>query len=191
MKRFLWFALWLATAGGAFAQEADPYAGQKAQIREIKLSNEYYYSDVSSEDPEETRGMARQLLVLAIQQEEPEALGVDSLVADSCRYIELKRIDQPRFFAYISKEAVAVWLFRKKHPGEPLPSLAATPADTLAGKAVGSSCGGYGGGCRSGFPACPRCAGRGCAAGRFGGGSGTVAGGGSGYPAAVPGGYGS
>ena len=71
MKRFLWFALWLATAGGAFAQEADPYAGQKAQIREIKLSNEYYYSDVSSEDPEETRGMARQHLVLAIQQEDP------------------------------------------------------------------------------------------------------------------------
>lgn len=137
MKRFLWFALWLATAGGAFAQEADPYAGQKAQIREIKLSNEYYYSDVSSEDPEETRGMARQLLVLAIQQEEPEALGVDSLVADSCRYIGLKRIDQPRFFAYISKEAVAVWLFRKKHPGEPLPFLAATPADTLAGRQSG------------------------------------------------------
>ena len=125
MKRFLWFALWLATAGGAFAQEADPYAGQKAQIREIKLSNEYYYSDVSSEDPEETRGMARQLLVLAIQQEETDAMGVDTLVADSCRFIELKRIDQPRFFAYISKEAVAVWLYRKHHPGEPLPQLAA------------------------------------------------------------------
>ena len=132
MRKLLLIGVGLFLACGAFAQTDDPYAEQKAQIREIKLSNEYFYSDVSSANPEETRDMARQLLVLAIQQEETDAMGVDTLVADSCRFIELKRIDQPRFFAYISKEAVAVWLYRKHHPGEPLPQLAAAPpVDTV------------------------------------------------------------
>ena len=132
MRKLLLIGVGLFFACGAFAQTDDPYAEQKAQIREIKLSNEYFYSDVSSANPEETRDMARQLLVLAIQQEETDAMGVDTLVADSCRFIELKRIDQPRFFAYISKEAVAVWLYRKHHPGEPLPQLAAAPpVDTV------------------------------------------------------------
>lgn len=126
--------------GKLFAQTEDPFAKERAQIREIKLSSHYYYSDVSSSSEEDTRAMARQLVVLAIQQEEPEAKDVAGLVADSCRYIELKRIDRPRIFAYISKEAVAVWLYRKKHPeaAEEVPAKAeaaapaATKADTVA-----------------------------------------------------------
>ena len=137
MKRLAWITMCLFFACGVFAQTTeDPYAEQKAEIRNLKLSDEYFYSDVSSADLEETRAMARQLLVLAIQQEEPEAMGVDTLVADSCRYIDLQRVDRPRVFAYLSKEAVAVWLYHKHHPGQALPVVAAAmpeavQADTL------------------------------------------------------------
>lgn len=140
IKKSVWIlCMLLAGFGKLFAQTEDPFAKERAQIREIKLSNHYYYSDVSSSSEEDTRAMARQLVVLAIQQEEPEAKDVAGLVADSCRYIELKRIDRPRIFAYISKETVAVWLYRKKHPEAaemPAKAEAATPvaakADTVA-----------------------------------------------------------
>jgi len=124
MKAGLWVAFLLAGMAVQAQEQQDPYAAEKAKIREIKLSGEYYYSDVSSADVEDVKAMARQLIVLSVQEREQTSKDVSKLVADSCRYILLKRMDRPRVFAYVSKEAVAVWL-RGKKPEQPLP-----PVDT-------------------------------------------------------------
>lgn len=107
---FLFFCLGILLPYGILAQETDPFAAEKAQIREIKLSGDYYYTDVSSEDAGEARLMAVKLLVLEIQSQESGCEKVADLLMDSCRFIRLERIDRPRIFAYITKETVAVWL---------------------------------------------------------------------------------
>lgn len=106
----------------------DPYAAQKARIREIKLSSDYYYADVSSADKADATAMAQQLVVMRIQEQEQHAEAVAGLVKDSCRYIHLMRIDRPRVFAYISKETVAQWLLGPPAPAQP---SAGVPADTV------------------------------------------------------------
>lgn len=106
----MFFCLGILLPFGILAQETDPFAAEKAQIREIKLSGDYYYTDVSSEDAEDARLMAVKLLVLEIQSQESGCEKVANLLMDSCRFIRLERIDRPRIFAYITKETVAVWL---------------------------------------------------------------------------------
>ena len=128
MKRSIWILLLLACAVSTRAQEAeDPHAMEKEKIREIKLSGEYYYSDVTSEDVEDVKATARQLIVLAAQEREKTSKDISGVVADSCRYILLKRLDRPRVFAYVSKEAVAVYLY-----GKPRASTPPATADTTA-----------------------------------------------------------
>ena len=104
--------LWSTITLHAQTQQ-DPYAAEKVKIREIKLSGEYYYSDVSSADIEDLQATARHLLALSVQERERTSKEVSKVVADSCRYIHLKLLDRPRVFAYVSKEAGAVYLFGK------------------------------------------------------------------------------
>ena len=128
MKRSIWILLLLACAVSTRAQEAeDPHAMEKEKIREIKLSGEYYYSDVTSDDVEDVKATARQLIVLAAQEREKTSKDISGVVADSCRYILLKRLDRPRVFAYVSKEAVAVYLY-----GKPRATTPPATADTTA-----------------------------------------------------------
>lgn len=126
----------------AAAQEADPFVAEKARIREIKLSGEYYYSDVSTEDAEDALLMARRLLALEIQGQESGCEKVADLLLDSCRYIRLKRIDRPRIFAYIAKETVAVWLGDGTGQPAGVPDKAAVVADTADRKVAADTVGG-------------------------------------------------
>ena len=140
---FLWICLGLLLSWDvAAAQEADPFVAEKARIREIKLSGEYYYSDVSSEDAEDALLMARRLLVLEIQGQESGCEKVADLLLDSCRYIRLKRIDRPRIFAYIAKETVAVWLGDGTGQPAGVPDKAAVVADTAGRKVAVDTVGG-------------------------------------------------
>ncbi len=143
--RLLWLWLWLGLLlpwGVAAGQEADPFAAEKARIREIKLGGEHYYADVSSEDAEDALLMARRLLALEIQGQETGCEKVGDLLLDSCRYIRLKRVDRPRIFAYIAKETVAVWL--EGGTGQPagVPDKAEVAADTAGRKVAADTVGG-------------------------------------------------
>ncbi len=135
---FLWLCLGLLLPWDTMAQEEDPFAAEKARIREIKLSGDYYYSDVASGDADDASAMALKLLALEIQAQETGCEQIAGLLQDSCRYVRLKRIDRPRVFAYIAKETVAVWLDGgsaqpvQVQTGEVRPAEIDPPGDTSA-----------------------------------------------------------
>lgn len=139
-KRFLCLGFGLLLSCCVMAQETEPYAAEKARIREIKLSGDYYYADVSAEDAEDAWLMARKLLALEIQGQETGCERVADLLQDSCRYVRLKRLDRPRVFAYITKETVAVWLDGGTGPSSGVPEVKDLTLPDTAGRGPAENC---------------------------------------------------
>lgn len=101
MKRFYLFLLCLFTLHVAGAQEQ--YQEEKAKIKEIKLSGNYYYADVVMDKLNDARELALQNLVLAIQSDLSVGKEIIPRIKEKWQHIALTRENKQRVFGYIYK----------------------------------------------------------------------------------------
>ena len=101
MKRLYLFFLCLFVLHVAGAQEQ--YQEEKAKIKEIKLSGNYYYADVTMDKLNDARELALQNLILGVQSDLSVGKEIIPRIKEKWQHIALMRENKQRVFAYIYK----------------------------------------------------------------------------------------
>ena len=99
MKRLYLFFLCLFVLHVAGAQEQ--YQEEKAKIKEIKLSGNYYYADVTMDKLNDARELALQNLILGVQSDLSVGKEIIPRIKEKWQHIALVRENKQRVFAYI------------------------------------------------------------------------------------------
>lgn len=86
---------------GVFAQEQDQV--EKAKIKEIKLSGNYYYADITMDKEKDALELALRNLILAIQSDLSVGKEIEVRVKEKWQHIALLREGKRRVFAYVYK----------------------------------------------------------------------------------------
>lgn len=138
MKRLYLFFLCLFVLHVAGAQEQ--YQEEKAKIKEIKLSGNYYYADVTMDKLNDARELALQNLILGVQSDLSVGKEIIPRIKEKWQHIALTRENKQRVFAYIYKgdvnekfagqKATTGETIEKKDSVEVLPVKKDTLADT-------------------------------------------------------------
>ena len=99
MTRLYLFFLCLFVLHVAGAQEQ--YQEEKAKIKEIKLSGNYYYADVTMDKLNDARELALQNLILGVQSDLSVGKEIIPRIKEKWQHIALTRENKQRVFAYI------------------------------------------------------------------------------------------
>lgn len=101
MRRWYMCFLCLFCVQCVFAQEQDQ--AEKAKIKEIKLSGNYYYADITMDKEKDALELALRNLILTIQSDLSVGKGIEACVKEKWQHIALSREGKRRVFAYVYK----------------------------------------------------------------------------------------
>lgn len=131
MKRWGMLLVCLFAVHVAGAQEQNQE--EKAKIKEIKLSGNYYFADVTMSKAKDALELALRNLVLTVQSELSVGKEIEPRVKEKWQHIILPRADKQWVFAYIYKGDVDEKFSGQKVTGEKKDTLVVVPVekDTL------------------------------------------------------------